>query len=161
LNGVMVVRVRGRGHPRGMPLVTRMQELQASRRGNTWHRRVQISVENAHRTRSAVVASTVAEAANLRLAAAAVGEMPQLCKLYVIFWCVNACNSEAGAALNMRPGAAVVNVNGLGQSTALNPLCLQCCDIFEGETVRIQQPDKCAIGSHVCVFQPQQLWGPI
>jgi hypothetical protein len=30
--------VRGSGHPREMPLVTRMQELQAEqRRGNQWH----------------------------------------------------------------------------------------------------------------------------
>jgi hypothetical protein len=32
------------GHPRGMPMVTRMQELQASRREIQWHPRVQISV---------------------------------------------------------------------------------------------------------------------
>jgi hypothetical protein len=32
-------------HPRGMPLVTRMQELQASRCGNQWHPRVSIPVE--------------------------------------------------------------------------------------------------------------------
>jgi hypothetical protein len=35
-------------HPRGMPLVTRMQVLQASRRRNQWHHRVKISVEAAH-----------------------------------------------------------------------------------------------------------------
>jgi hypothetical protein len=38
--------VRGSGHPRGMLLVTRMPALQANRRGNQWHPRVEISVEN-------------------------------------------------------------------------------------------------------------------
>jgi hypothetical protein len=33
------------GFPRGVPLVTRMQELQASRRGNQWHPRSLTSVE--------------------------------------------------------------------------------------------------------------------
>ena len=34
--------VRGSEHPRGMPLVTRMEELEAEeqRRGNQWHPRV-------------------------------------------------------------------------------------------------------------------------
>jgi hypothetical protein len=42
---VMVATGKRSEHPRGMPLVTRMHELQASTCGNQWHPRVQISVE--------------------------------------------------------------------------------------------------------------------
>jgi hypothetical protein len=39
------------GRPRRMSFITRMQELQVSRRGNKWHPRVQIHVgKRAHRT---------------------------------------------------------------------------------------------------------------
>jgi hypothetical protein len=41
LTDFTVVMVRGSVHPRGMPLVTRMQELHASMRGNQRHPRVQ------------------------------------------------------------------------------------------------------------------------
>jgi hypothetical protein len=53
---VRVVTVRGSGHPRGMLLVTRMQELQAEeqRRETQWHPRVcKFLPENAHRTAAA------------------------------------------------------------------------------------------------------------
>jgi hypothetical protein len=43
--GFAVGTARGSGHPRGMPLVRRMQEIQASKRWNQWHPRVQDSVE--------------------------------------------------------------------------------------------------------------------
>jgi hypothetical protein len=40
-----VATVRGSDHPRGMPLVTRMQELQSRMHGNKWHPRVYIYAE--------------------------------------------------------------------------------------------------------------------
>jgi hypothetical protein len=52
LDAIYSVNGKEADHPRGMALATRMQELQASRRGNQWQHRVEISApKNAHRAR--------------------------------------------------------------------------------------------------------------